>query len=165
MNLSYKVSSQLDEAKYVYTDKAITEGSVGVEDVMSEDVITLTPEENLKRADEIMRTKAIKHLPVVDEAGHLIGLVTDKDVLESVCANLSCMGECKREDLLTSITVSDVMRGGVIVTYLGTPLRVAAREMMSYRINSLPVVDENELLQGIITESDFVEYFANSKYH
>ena len=57
-----------------------------VKDIMTKDPLTIDPEAPLGTATDVMRTKDLRHLPVVDEAGRLIGIITDRDLRHAAFA-------------------------------------------------------------------------------
>jgi acetoin utilization protein AcuB len=104
-------------------------------------------------AAEMMRTRKIRHLPVVDREGHLVGIVTDRDLRQVI---FDPAIQERAGDLATALKmlrVRDVMTWGVVTVRSGTPIRDAARLMHEQKIGALPVV-EGDRLVGILTESD-----------
>jgi CBS domain-containing membrane protein len=91
-----------------------------------------------------MQELFIRHVPVVDEAGGLVGIVTQRDLLSLE----------HKKDPVTQLR--DVMRTDVATATPDTPLRTAAETMIYNKYGCLPVVDHGELV-GIITETDFLK--------
>jgi len=116
-----------------------------VRDVMTEDVKTIDPESNVKRAAELMREYKVGSLVVVKN-DNLVGIITEDDIIEKVVAENKNPEEVK---------VRDIMSGKVIVTSPDTEIEEAARVMVKYNIKKLPVIFEGVLV-GIITASDIV---------
>src|SRR6185436_20495926 len=79
-----------------------------VEDVMTRDVVTLTPEHTLRDAIDLLRSKRIRHLPVV-EAQRLVGIVTDRDVKRATPSVLAGWDRAQYDDMLLTIKVSQLM--------------------------------------------------------
>lgn len=138
-----------------------TLGNIQVFNLMSHELITLSPEDTLTHADDIMTERGIRHLPVIDEERKLIGLLTDRDILSVTCRSIVPGQLCNRTELLNDIFVKDVMRGGVLSISPRTSLKKAAQMMLENKIGSLLVVSDEEELIGIITESDFVNFFVS----
>lgn len=126
-----------------------------VRDLMTAEVATLRADDPLLIADDVMRLGRIRHLPVVDEAGVLQGIVSHSDLLR--CALLPRVGDEAESSPshLGDLSVSEVMTRNVVVTTPDSWLRDAAREMFVRKLGCLPVVDNRELM-GILTEADFV---------
>lgn len=126
-----------------------------VETLMSRDVVTLQRNDRLTLAENMMQLSRIRHLPVVNERGRLVGIVSQRDLFHSALVRALGFGTVAKEKTLSSIAVKNVMRDEVVTTTPGTPLRDAARLMLEQKIGCLPVLD-GEALVGILTEGDFV---------
>ena len=125
--------------------------------IMSTDLITVTPDENLARARELMHDRKIHHLPVVDAQDRLVGLVTLTDVL---AATDSFLRDAENRLHASEIAVDDVMVRDVATVDEHASLRQAALFLEKHRIGCLPVVTNGEL-RGIITDTDFVGVAIN----
>ena len=130
-----------------------------VRDLMTTNPRTLGRNDLLKVADDLMTTERIRHLPVLDDAGNLAGILTQRDLFHGALVRALGFGSAAREKMLTSIPVKEVMNGDVETTTPSTPLAYAAREMVARKIGCLPVVEHNALV-GILTEGDFVALVA-----
>ena len=84
-----------------------------------------------------MLHKKVTHIPVISDENKLLGIVTAWDISKSVARN------CKELD--------EIMTKDVIVASPEDPIELAARKMKKYSISSLPVVDENDMVIGIVT--------------
>jgi CBS domain-containing protein len=118
-----------------------------VEDFMSTAVITLKEGDQLSGAQLEMQLADIRHLPVVDKKGHVVGIVSDRDILK----NLS-----KLHDQTKPAAVASIMSRRVRTVAPGTPAAEAASIMVEHKISCLPVVGDDQQIVGIITETDFV---------
>jgi acetoin utilization protein AcuB len=114
---------------------------------MTRDPITLRPTDTVDGALTLVRERRIRHLPVVDGAT-LIGLVAERDL----CLALATGGGGTQP-------VSAVMTSSLITVGPETTIEAAAALMAENKIGSLPVVDENDALVGIITEYDVLNVF------
>lgn len=128
-----------------------------IESIMSTELITIRPLDSLAEARALMQQYRIHHLPVVDDAGQLVGLLTISDLLAATDSVL------RDED--DRIDASEVCVGDVMVTDLATideqtELRQAALFLEKHRIGCLPVVSNGEL-KGIVTDTDFVAVAIN----
>lgn len=131
-----------------------------VRDCMSQGVATIHSDALVRGATEMMRTRRLRHLPVVDREGRLVGIVTDRD-LRQVIFDPSIRSQAGvAADILGRLTVRDVMTWGVITARPDTALAEAARRMHEQKIGALPVV-EGERVVGIITESDILKAFLD----
>jgi acetoin utilization protein AcuB len=135
-----------------------------VKDVMAKDPFTIDPEAPLGTAIDVMRTRALRHLPVVDEAGQLIGIITDRDLRHAafapaVAEYLSAGAQHFTRRIAATVEnlrVRDVMTWVVVTTHPNASLAHAALIMSERRVGSLPVV-ENGKLVGILTERDVLQ--------
>jgi CBS domain-containing membrane protein len=127
-----------------------------VRDLMSRDVITLSLGEDLSLAEELMRLGRVRHLPVVDESGGLVGLVTHRDLLKAQVSTMASLSAAEDKRIKRSIRPGAIMSRDVMTVSSGDPALKAARLMRDEKIGCLPVVDRSQLV-GIITEADFLD--------
>jgi acetoin utilization protein AcuB len=117
--------------------------ALSVRDVMSTDLVTVSPPEAARRAYELMRDRRIRHLPVVAD-GRLVGVLSDRDLRPVLLAPglaAATVGELMSEDLTT--IAPDAL------------VEDAASLLVVKKIGCLPVVD-GERLVGIVTETDLL---------
>ena len=119
-----------------------------VEDSMTREVVTLSPEATAKEALALCRERRIRHLPVVED-GKLVGIVSDRDLRSATPA----FGDPARAAALEEVRVSSVMARDVLTARPEDPIEAAANRMREARVGCLPVV-EGEDLVGIVTASD-----------
>jgi len=132
--------------------------SMSVRDRMSRRVTTVRPEARLSEAAQLMRTGKIRHLPVVDRAGRLVGMVTDRDLRQALFAPAV---QAETEDvrsILETLSVGDIMTRGVVSVRAATSIQDAARLMHERKLGALPVV-ERERLIGLLIETDVLGAF------
>ena len=120
-----------------------------VEDLMSVALVTVRKSESIRRADLSMRYADIRHLPVLDETGRLVGIVSDRDLLRAFAHSRQ----------RTLIRVGDIMTRRLHTVRPETPAWRAAGLLLQYRISALPVVDRPRHLVGLVTETDFLRVF------
>lgn len=120
-----------------------------VEEVMTRTVVTLTADQSFQEALALIASSRFRHLVVVDTAGRLTGVLSDRDLLRFM----------SRESHWDSATVASVMKPQPITARPETLLSTAAAEMLTRRINCLPVVDEEERVCGILTSTDLMRVF------
>ncbi len=118
-----------------------------VRDLMSSPVITVTADTGAGHALQMMREKIIRRVPVVDDAGRLVGIVNDR-------ALVRLLSERRRHQTDPVPTVKMVMTSPVITTSADQPLEGAANMLATHRVGALLVVDEEERPIGIITDRD-----------
>ncbi|MFQ5790590.1 MAG: CBS domain-containing protein [Nitrospinota bacterium] len=129
---------------------------------MSENVVTIPLGETLKLAEDIMSLGHIRHLPVVD-AGLLVGVVSQRDLLRASLTTLLEHSNVDRELFLESVQISEVMTPLARTISPNAPIAEAARLMLKHKIGCLPVVakeGEREIV-GLITETDVLRAFLD----
>jgi acetoin utilization protein AcuB len=124
-----------------------------VKDRMTPNPITGRPDMSVMDAQEIMKTRGFRHLPVVDETGKLVGLVTRSSLAAALPSDTSSLSRFEISYILAKIKVSSVMLEDIFTTTPDTPIEIAARIMADERIGCLPVMEGVKLV-GIITDRD-----------
>lgn len=130
-----------------------------VRDLMTRTVFTLGPQANLDEVSDLMRVHRIRHIPIVDAAGLLLGLVTHRDLLSKAFGGGQDLPRSIRQPYLRSIPVAEVMTKNVTTTDPDAHLSRVACMMVDRRFGCLPVLDAGRLV-GIVTATDFVRYVA-----
>ena len=117
--------------------------------IMTEDVVTLSPEDSVHEAISAFTEHTFRHLPVVDDAGKLLGIVSDRDVLRALARTAAA--DTRRPARADSFMTRDVRTGTPDMT-----LATAVQIVVFLRVNSLPIVDETGRLRGIVTTTDLL---------
>ena len=122
---------------------------------MSPDPVTVAPEAEVGEARRLMRYYGVRHLPVVDGSGKVIGMVSDRDVRidDSEVRRLAALGRIG-DATGEGQVVEAVMSAPVHTVGVDEPVEAAARLMLSRRVSALPVVDADRVMQGLITTTD-----------
>jgi CBS domain-containing protein len=126
-----------------------------VSEVMQSEVATLTLHDRLDLADDVMRLGRVRHLPVVD-GGKLVGIVSNRDLLAASLSRVLDFSAEDRRTFMRSIEVAEVMTRDPIAVERDATLREAAELMLRHQIGSLPVVQSDRTLIGLVTETDLV---------
>jgi acetoin utilization protein AcuB len=124
-----------------------------VKNVMTENPLTVGPDAPLRQAVNLMRERKIRHLPVVEDGGRLVGMLTDRDVRHAALVPALAQHLPWELRRLKSLRIRDVMTWSVVTTHPEATLAQAGVIMFQRRIGSLPVVEEGRLV-GILTETD-----------
>lgn len=122
-----------------------------IEEIMIKDVTTLSPNNTVKDALQIMRDKKIRHLPILSTEGMLVGIVTDRDLKEVVPSSISEIIDNSTYDT----PLAEVMTKNLIIGHPMDFVEEAAVTFYDNKIGSLPIVSNNKLV-GIITETDLL---------
>jgi len=128
-----------------------------IDEIMTTELITIHPAENLAAARRLMHDNQIHHIPVVDDNEQLVGLVTLTNVLAATDSVLR-----DRESRLQAkdITIEEIMVRDLATVDEHASLRQAALFLEKHKIGCLPVVT-NSKLRGIVTDTDFVAVAIN----
>jgi WS/DGAT/MGAT family acyltransferase len=133
-------------------------GRTRVGDLMSRQLVTVTPDSSLADAWTLMERTRIRHLPVVDATGRLVGLLTHRDLLAAAQSRITFPDEADRLRMLGWACVGDVMETHLCTVEASNAAADAAGRMAALKIGCLPVVDEGGRLTGMLTEYDFLRW-------
>ncbi|MEC6816497.1 CBS domain-containing protein [Photobacterium toruni] len=125
-----------------------------VADMMTLKPHTLSRNDTLFDAKEMMQTQSIRHIPITDHDHHLLGLISQRDILAAQDSNLKSLIASHSHSPLEAL-LEHCMNRNVFSVDSHAGLKEAALYMQKHQIGCLPVV-ENKQLVGIITNSDFV---------
>ena len=128
-----------------------------VADIMSRKLVTLFEGDSLGIIEQGMSHYRFRHLPVIDQQGRLVGLVTQRDLLLATPSPLEERPDARKLDLWKRFRVADIMTRGVLAVAPDLPLRDAASIMRDKKLGCLPVTNAEGLLVGLVTEADFVK--------
>lgn len=111
---------------------------------MATDLFTVRPDDIVDFAASLMEWRYVRHVPVEDDAGHLLGIVSHRQLLRLVARGSS-----------EQVMVKDVMHADPRSVIPSTPTVDAIRLMREERLSCLPVVDQGKLF-GLVTEYDLM---------
>lgn len=116
-----------------------------VADLMATALITMKASDTIGKADEDMRLAQIRHIPVVDDRGKLVGIVSNRDILRAL-----------RRGNANKVRIAEIMTPDPQTVSEHAPAHYATELMIEYKIGAVPVVSEDGHLVGIVTETDFL---------
>ncbi|MEZ4726016.1 MAG: CBS domain-containing protein [Caldilineaceae bacterium] len=125
-----------------------------VKDQMTTPAITLTPDTPFQEGLRLMREHKIRRIPMVDVHQKLVGIVAERDLLHAEPSPATSLSVWEMNYLLWKLKLGDVMTKKVIAVTPLTTLQDAASLMIKHKIGGLPVIDANEHVIGVITETD-----------
>ena len=128
-----------------------------VENCMQRRPVTVSPQDTLRGAWQIIRERRVRHLPVV-ERGRLVGIVTDRDLRQALPSRAVGLEIHEAPHLAEKVRIWEVMARAVVTITREAPIEEAARLLLKYRIGGLPVL-KGETLVGIITKTDLLRAF------
>ncbi len=131
-----------------------------VSELMTVDPLSVMRSASLKDAHDLMREKNIRHIPVIDEKGELVGMLTQKIMIAKVMGLMAQYGATALERKEKQQLVADMMVTDFAAVTPQQSLKDVAGFFVKNRHGCMPVVDENNKLKGILTSSDFVRLAA-----
>jgi acetoin utilization protein AcuB len=129
-----------------------------VNDLMTVIPNTVTPDTPLRQVIEVMKTEGCRQLPVL-ENGRLVGIITDRDIRLVMNSPIVLHGRWQDEELLDKVAAESCMTPNPMTVSPETPAYRAASMLSIYKFGALPVVDD-DVLVGIVTVTDFLDFFA-----
>ncbi|MBI3856789.1 MAG: CBS domain-containing protein, partial [Planctomycetes bacterium] len=120
---------------------------MNISEICTRGVKSCRPQDDLAAAAAIMWERDCGAVPVLDEAGKLVGVITDRDI---------CIAVATRKRLASEIPVVEVMSGKAVACRTGDSIQEALRLMREARIRRLPILDEKGALKGIVSVNDII---------
>jgi CBS domain-containing protein len=127
-----------------------------VKEIMSTDVVVVERNDDLSRVEDLMVTKKLRHVPVV-ENGELVAVVSQRDLFKAMMSSTMGYGEKAQKAYLHSVRVKEIMTYPVVTVAPDTTVGDAAQLMLQKGIGCLPVLDGSQLV-GIVTKTDLLRY-------
>lgn len=133
-----------------------------VGDIMTSSIFTVNVEDTVHSADQIMKEEKIKHIPVVDDAGIFVGLITERSLMEYSLKQLYEYDDTYGEECYNKILdYRRLMKKQDYVIYPEDSVEKAVAMMSKYHLDCLPVVDWQKKLIGIVTTTDIMLFMHN----
>lgn len=127
-----------------------------VRDIMTTKVFTIQAGKHLRAVEEIMKWAHVRHVPVVDDHGRLVGVVSHRDLMRAAVSTLQVrISEVERMQHNATIEVRRIMQAPTATIRPDERVQRAAHLMRSLRIGCLPVLQDQHLV-GIVTEADLL---------
>ena len=135
-----------------------------VKDIMTYDVKTLTLDDTTETCLEVMADNKIRHVPVVDNATeegipYFVGIVSQRDVFRQISPYLGKIGEADSDFKALKQLLEKIVTRKPKCASPDTPIQDATALMVDNRIDSVPVLFENDLI-GIVTATDVLKLFV-----
>jgi CBS domain-containing protein len=138
-----------------------------IESVMTAEVVTATPATPFRELVDLLQRRRVSALPVIDDAGKLVGIVSEADLLVKEgyphggddAGMIDALRHRRRFGKAAGTHAADVMTRRVVSVPLGTEVATAARLMVRLGVKRLPVVDDQGRLAGIVARGDLLKLF------
>lgn len=132
--------------------------SLPIKDVMVSEVLTVDPSQPLREAFEILNAYNIHHLPVINDLGQVIGIISRHEV-DVIHSWASISGQefiaLRQQQLIDSLIVSDVMHKEVTCVQADDLISACVEIFNKNKVHALPVIDDG-ILVGMITTYDLI---------
>lgn len=129
--------------------------------VMTTDVATVTPGTPFKAVAVLLASWNVSGSPVVDVGRHVVGVVTQGDLLEREAPHTR-LGSRQAKRKSSAAFVADLMTAPAVTVHADDDVSVAAKLLEERHIHRLPVVDEDNVLVGIVSRSDLLRVFLRT---
>jgi acetoin utilization protein AcuB len=127
---------------------------------MTSDVTTVDENTSMMKALHLMKENNIRRLPVMSR-GSLVGILSDRDLKEASPSKATTLDVHELYYLLAEIKVKEIMTKNPITIHPDETVERAAVVMLEHKVSGLPVINKNNELTGIITQSDVFRAFVN----
>ena len=125
-----------------------------VQNWMTTDVVSVGPDTSLLKVGKLMKDHHIRRIPVVDEQGQVIGIISDRDVRDASPSKATTLDMYEMHYLLAELKAKNIMTAKPITVKPTDTVEQAALIMLDNKVGGLPVVDEAGKLVGIISDHD-----------
>ncbi len=125
-----------------------------IQNWMTTEVITVTPETSLLKIGKLMRDNNVRRLPVLDDKGHVVGIISDRDVRDASPSKATTLDMYEMHYLLAELKAKDIMTPRPFTVKPTDTVEKAAMMMLDNKFGGLPVVEESGRLVGIISDQD-----------
>ncbi|HCR14372.1 CBS and ACT domain-containing protein [Solidesulfovibrio sp.] len=132
-----------------------------IKDWMSKSPVTVKPATSIMKAAKLMKENGYHRLPVVDDDGTLVGIVSDRDIKEASPSKATTLDMHELYYLLSEIKIGDIMTKNVVAVTPGDTVEKAAVLLLRHNVGGLPVVDDESKVVGVITDSDIFKVLVS----
>lgn len=136
-----------------------------VQDVMTPRVLAVAPDTDFRHITTIFREYRVSACPVINDAGQVLGVVSEADLLHKAADSefpaglIRLQWKLSEPSKATAVTASELMTSPAVTIHAGAPVAVAAKTMQDRRLKRLPVVDDADKLIGIVSRVDVLSVY------
>jgi acetoin utilization protein AcuB len=134
---------------------------VTANELMTPDPYVVFEEQPLLDAIEIMRDHDIRQLPVVDSAGRLVGIITDRDLRQALSSHLETELETGQDVLDTYMQVGEIMTGEPLTVLPDDTMEEIIDVLLATKVGGLPVVNMENIPVGMVSYLDVLTAVRN----
>jgi CBS domain-containing membrane protein len=136
-----------------------TDKAENVRKIMIGSPVTLTPDDTLDLANNVISLGRIRHIPVV-ENGKLVGLLSERDLIGAAANRIFGLNQKSKSALLKTESVKSIMKKRLVTVTPDTPIKDAARLMADKKIGCVPVITAGALV-GLVTTTNVLRYLES----
>ncbi len=133
-----------------------------IQDWMSTNIVSIAPSASLLKCVALLKEKGLRRLPVVNRDNNVVGLISTTDIKQFQPTRSTGMEYLEAIDMLDEMKVRDIMTKPPVTIGISNTVEDAAVFMMRKRVSTLPVVDEENRLIGMLTEWDVFQAMVNA---
>lgn len=126
-----------------------------VKDIMTQDVFVLHANDDLDLVQTLIKSRHTRYIPIVDNKGFFVGLITHRDLLSLTVSRLATMNNNGHEGLNGHVAIRKIMQNGILTADPDMNLATGLSIFLQNTVGCLPVVSKRKLV-GILTEADFL---------
>jgi acetoin utilization protein AcuB len=141
----YKKMANIDTSEPVYH----------VKDIMTKDCITVDKGSTIEKAYEILKEEKISHLPIVSFGKKIMGLINKKVILNLI------MDDIENSQDIIQRKIDDIYLPELITVDPVSDIRRVAKVMVDFKLDAIPVVDEEDILLGIVSKTDIIKAISS----
>lgn len=131
-----------------------------IQDILTKNVITVGASDSVRTAYQIMKDKNIRHLPVIDEHGDMVGILSDKDIFRAITPIPINSGREVSIEIDSTLRVKDFMSWPVRTvtddSYIGDVANIFTAE----KISAVVIIGKNNKYRGIVTSEDLISHLS-----
>ena len=136
-----------------------TDKAENVRKIMMGSPVTLSPDDTLDLANNVISLGRIRHIPVV-ENGKLVGLLSERDLIGAAANRIFGLNRKSKSALLKTESVKSIMKKRLVTVTPDTPIKDAARLMADKKIGCVPVISAGALV-GLVTTTNVLRYLES----
>jgi CBS domain-containing protein len=141
-------------------DLGSTAAHLSVRTYMDADPLTGKQDDLVSQAQQHMQSATVRHLPIVTEDGKLLGLLSDRDLLQAGASAVPLLARYEAPLLLMTMQVKDIMTTDVYTVTEETTVATAGQLFLDHKLGCLPVVDTDHRLAGIVTVTGLLRAYV-----
>lgn len=133
---------------------------MSIKKLMTTKLVHVGPNESIKEMHRLFISLPLHHLLVM-ENGHLLGIVSDRDVLKHLSPFTDTKLESEKDRFAANLPASRIMKTDVITVSDSLSLREVARIMLDNNVELVPVIDDHDMVAGVTSWKDILRFLIN----